>query len=131
MKLTAALALSLTLFLAGCGGGSDDGSGGETLDGDTSSDTSAGGESKIHDESEIVEHLGLVDDGGGSYTYTTPDGVSCGIAVVLTKYNEVSMYRDAGDTVAENSSGTAGVKIIAAEEATCKDALDNALTDFE
>lgn len=109
------------LALSGCGGDDTQGAGG-----------SGGDSSSVHNESAIIKHIGAVDDGSGTDSYTVNiDGAECGIAVVLTSASAVSLYADAGDTVAANPDKTAGVKIIADEEATCLNGLNAALSDFK
>lgn len=73
---------------------------------------------RVWDQSQIVHHLGLHED-AGSWTVTVAGGVTCDVAVVLTDAGQVNQYRAAGDIVAINPSGTAGVKIVTAQEATC------------
>lgn len=77
------------------------------------------------DASEIANYLHLKND-----TYTAPNGQQCDVAVVLTSADEVEMYADAGDAVAMNPSGTAGVKVVDPESATCLRLLTTALMDF-
>ena len=87
--------------------------------------------SVVHDESDILEHInGSANSGGTSYS-APAGGQLCRIAVVMTDANMVDMYVSAGDVVATNPDKTAGLKITDSEAATCKDALTEALSDFE
>ena len=83
-----------------------------------------------YDEADVVDHLGLTENPSGlSWTWSSASG-SCEVAVVLTTANAVALYADAGDIVATNSDGTAGVKITGDRKSTCRDEMDEALADF-
>lgn len=86
----------------------------------------------VWNESEIVDHLGLVQNRGGmSWTYRTDDGTRCNIAIVLTSASQVRLYKGAGDTVATTPGETAGVKIVDRERKTCLESITDALEDLE
>ena len=85
------------------------------------------GEPVIYDASQIAEVIGL---DANNYV-TTPDGVKCEAAVILTSPQHVAMYADAGDTVATNPAGTAGVKNVSSEKATCQSFFEEKLADLE
>lgn len=78
----------------------------------------------VYSEADIIEHLGLDADG---YFYVG-DEAECEAAVILTSAGQVSMYADAGDTVAANPSHTAGVKIISDNDPLCQTAMTNVLS---
>lgn len=122
MKLITALTFALLLTLSGCGE--------SDITGPATSDDA---QPRLYDESEIVEHLGLVDDGSGtdSYIYRGPGQIECNIPVVLKSSDEVALYANAGDNVASNSIGSAGVKFNGDELASCQEALTEALADLE
>lgn len=79
----------------------------------------------VYNESDILDWIGAKNS-----VYTTPDGVKCEIAVVMTNREMVSMYADAGDVVAPNADGTAGVKITSPEAATCQQVITERLAGF-
>lgn len=99
-SLLALTAITVMLGTA-CGGGEE---------------TAPVGEPVIYDASQIVEAIGLDED---NYV-ETPEGVRCEAAAILTSPEMVAMYADAGDTVATNPDGTAGVKNVSSETATCQ-----------
>lgn len=116
-SITLPAALAGVVLLAACGG--------SEANNDSASEDSAQ-RAAVHDESDVRAHIGLDESG----FVTTPEGVECEAAVVMTNGNQVSMYADAGDVVATNPDGTAGVKVIAAEQATCLDFFTEALSTF-
>lgn len=124
MKFMTALVLAVTLLVAGCSSAEE-----------TGARDSAGGDAqpRLFNESEIVEHLGLVDDGTGteSYVYRGPGQVVCDVYVVLASSQAVELYANAGDNVASNSIGSAGVKFGGAELADCQEALTAAMADLD
>jgi hypothetical protein len=67
-------------------------------------------------KSQIVEGLGLkrpagkYDEAWGEWTYTTSDGVTCGVEQILLGQDKVAMYAEAGDTVPNN--GVAGLVLV-------------------
>lgn len=130
-RLAALLLVPTILIFAACGGGNDSGGSGDGSGRGTGGGSGGGGgraaseaTTTVWDESAIVAHLGLArDDLGISWTYTTPSGVDCNIAIVLTSDTMVGLYASAGDTVAMNPAETAGVKIVTAERATCLAAI--------
>jgi hypothetical protein len=129
-RLAALLLVPTILIFAACGGGNDSGGSGDGSGRGTGGGSGGGGRAAseatttVWDESAIVAHLGLArDDLGISWTYTTPSGVDCNIAIVLTSDTMVGLYASAGDTVAMNPAETAGVKIVTAERATCLAAI--------
>ena len=82
-------------------------------------------------EREIVNHMDLTPSSSGlSWTFRTDNGTTCNVAVVMTNANQVALYKNAGDTVATNEDGTAGVKITGGESRTCSDAAENLLKDL-
>ncbi|MDN4162935.1 hypothetical protein [Nocardioides abyssi] len=121
-KMIAALAV-MAMFATGCSNGSAD----NTRTAEVSTSTAAPVQ---YDESAIVKHIGAVESDFGSWFITTDNLVECEIAVILTTEVEVSTYADAGDNVATNPDGTAGVKIVAPEGATCNEELTKRLSTF-
>jgi hypothetical protein len=109
-------ALTLCAVIAGCGGNADD------------SAQSEGGRDGGKDltEQQVINGLGLTTSDNG-LTYQAPGG--CEVAVVLNTPQEVALYSDAGDTVATNDGGTAGVKLVA-QRASCTSALSQQLNDL-
>jgi hypothetical protein len=104
-------------LLAGCG--DDDG-------GD-------GGSPSSVSEQDVVQALGLVpNEGGKRYSYSALGG-RCKVTVVLTSPEEVDLYAEAGDPVAQNSDGTVGLKVGAEDPSTsdadCVEQLSAELDD--
>jgi hypothetical protein len=82
--------------------------------------------SRVWNESEVLKLAGIeTKDNGLTYQLVAHPG--CTAAVVMTTANGVETYRSAGDTVATNPDGTAGVKVTAAETQTCQRRFTDAL----
>jgi hypothetical protein len=58
-------------------------------------------------EQQVTEAAGLTSDSDG-LSWQTPTG--CSVAVIMKSQAEVDTYTSAGDSVATNPDGTAGVK---------------------
>jgi hypothetical protein len=66
-------------------------------------------------KSQVIEGLGLSKptakyEGWVDWTYTTSKGVTCGVQDILIGKEQVALYANAGDTVANN--GVAGVVLL-------------------
>lgn len=66
-------------------------------------------------KAQLVETLGLAKPteeyvDWGEWTYTTEQGVTCGVEQILLGADKVAMYAGAGDTVANN--GAAGLVLV-------------------
>lgn len=98
------------IAVAGCGGGDSGG---------TSTSGGSGSSAKVSraapTEQQIIDGLKLTTDDNG-LTYKSPEG--CEVAQVMSGAGTVETYRSAGDTVATNRDGTAGVKLVA-QPASC------------
>ena len=121
--------VSITTFLlAGCGGDEES----ETAEpAETTTSEEVPEVSTVHNASDIAAHIGVELTDTEDATWTTADGAECDLPIFLTTAQEVDLYAGAGDTVATNPAGTAGVKIVGGEQATCLDELTEALADFE
>lgn len=108
--------------------------GDEDMGEESATDESSEGEATEnvqYDESAIVEHLNLKDDGTDTESYIFTEGAAeCPVSVILTDPSMVSLYADAGDNVATNPDASAGVKIVADEGSTCKKLITAALEDL-
>jgi hypothetical protein len=97
-KLLGGLLLSGAVAIAGCGGS------------DATSQPGPGGTVRNVNpwtEQQVMTAAHLTpEDGGVSWTTST----GCTVSVIMVSRNEVATYADAGDPVATNSDGTAGVK---------------------
>lgn len=89
-----------------------------------------GASARVWDESEVLRLAGIESVDGGA-VYRLKSAPDCQAAVVMTNKGTVDLYADAGDTVAKNPTGTAGVKVTSAEEATCAAAFTEALQAVE
>ena len=114
------------VVLAGCGGGDAEPASEAPVA--TDEQTTEAEAPTVYDESQIGKHLGLLEDDQGLFYQT--DEVDCSIAVIMTSASMVDMYVEAGDAVATNPEGTAGVKIVTPETATCLTVLNAALADL-
>lgn len=89
-------------------------------------------EEKIWNESEVVDALNLSQGSMGvGFSFVSKDGVECNVAAVLTTKTAVELYRKAGDVVASNPSGAAGVKIVTKESRHCLESAEAALSSLE
>jgi len=96
------------------------------------------GSDRVWDESEVVAALGLTKPAGESnpavWEFRTDSGIVCPIFGIQTSEPEVDLYKAAGDPIATNPDGSAGVKVNTSrtgEVATCLDALTEAMTVLE
>ena len=94
--------------------------------------------SKVWNETEIVSALDLVKPAGdtnpASWDFTAPSGLVCHLFGIQTSKQEVDLYRSAGDPVATNPDGTAGVKVNISqtgEVRACLDALTEAMKQLK
>lgn len=122
----AALTITAVAVLASaCGGG---GGGATTPAAPEGTPTlSAPSPAVLWDASTIAAHIGL--ETAQHDVLTLPDGVRCGIPVILTSAVMVMLY--GVDVIATNPDRTAGVKIVAAEAATCLAAITELLTTLD
>jgi len=103
-----ACAVLLAAAVAGCGGGEKA----------ATSPPASAASPRVWDESQVLRLAGIepVDDGLSYRLKAHPD---CTAAVIMVTAGQVQTYSGAGDTVATNPDGSAGVKVTAAEAATC------------
>jgi hypothetical protein len=103
-----ACAVLVATAVAGCGGGEKA----------ATSPPASAASPRVWDESQVLRLAGIeaVDDGLSYRLKAHPD---CTAAVVMTTAAGVRTHASAGDTVATNPDGSAGVKVVAAEAATC------------
>jgi hypothetical protein len=118
-RTTGAALIGLLIVMSGCG----------SERGGTSGSTQAPKpiSDRVWDESQVLRLAGIeTNDDGISYRLTAHP--ECTAAVVMVSANSVETYRSAGDTVATNPDGTAGVKVTAAELQTCLQRFTEALS---
>lgn len=86
--------------------------------------------SRLYDTSEVLEHVGLVEDEYGMmYEVTTPDGVVCSSFDILISPSEVDIFL--GEADATDPTGSVGIVNSSEEAATCQKFFTEALADFE
>lgn len=105
----------LVLLISACGDGSND------EDNPVTSGTTG--------EGDIVSHMNLAAN-DSSWLFDSDDGESCPIDLILTSPVDVQARENAGDVVAVNEAGSAGVVLPADVSASCHDAAINLLADF-
>ena len=113
----AAVLLVLAVAVAGCGSGNDSGS---------SETSTAAPVVRSWDESQVLRLAGI-EKAANRISYRLAAHPSCTAAVVMVTAGQVQTYASAGDSVATNPDGTAGVKVTAAERATCMRLFTRAL----
>src|SRR5699024_8878806 len=119
----------LVMVLSGCGGDA-----GGASDGDREAASDNGPVAYQDPAQAVADHLGLTresfpDVGGKEYAYTTPDGVTCMVPVILISKSDIQTYVDAGSAVATNPDRTLGVANFKPKK-KCYDALTEALSDL-
>lgn len=103
-----------------------------TIDFGSPSGSTERSETQVWNESEVVDAVGLrKNDRGSGWTFSADSGRFCDVAVVMTNKSQVDLYVNAGDVVATNPSGTAGVKIVDAESRSCLDTAEKRLRDLD
>lgn len=115
-KIFAVSLAALLLIVSGCTGSDDN---------DKQPDTETAGGS-------LAEHMGLqqVSD-YSSWTFETAAGETCTVDLLLDTPVKVQEHENAGDVVAVNSAGSAGVKLPSDVTDTCHDATIDHLADHE
>lgn len=105
-----ACAVLLAAAVAGCGGGDKAAT--------STAAPRAAASVRVWDESQVLRLAGIeaVDN---EISYRLRAHPACTAAVVMVTAGQVQTYAGAGDTVATNPDGSAGVKVTAAERATC------------
>lgn len=126
LGMTGAAALAL-LLLTGCA--SDPAPEPET---EAATPTAA----TVYDEADVLDHVGIQGPGEypfgdgylTEYRWTTPDGDLCPISAIITSADDAAV---AGDLVALNPAGTAGVELYDhTANAACIAALEQGLADL-
>ncbi len=115
MKMTTLLAMTAVSLLALAGCGRD-----EEKSSTPTKESSP--EARAYSEAEIMEAGGIVEDAESATAGEWTNESGCGIAVILVNESMVKLYGDAGDTLATNPSGTAGVKVVDGADGTDRDA---------
>ena len=116
MKRTIASVCAAAVLLVGGCSSSDGEEQGET--GDTGST--------------IAQHMGLQQAGyDTNWTFLTADGETCTVEILLDTPLKVQDHENAGDVVAVNTAGSAGVKLPADVSDNCHDTAIDLLSDFE
>ncbi len=81
-----------------------------------------------HFHEDIIAHLGLDSNG---YLKVPGSSITCEASVIMPNMTTVELYADAGDLVATNPNGTAGVKVSSnGGERECLEFFTEALADF-
>ena len=115
-KIFAVSLAALALVLSGCSGSDDD----------------ANADSPESSGNTIADHMDLQQASDDStWTFETADGETCTVELLLDTPIKVQEHENAGDVVAVNPAGSAGVKLPADVSDSCHDTAIELLSDHD